>query len=344
MATLVLTDLHLGARSSILSTPAIRERLIERVAEADQVVLLGDVLALRSAPVHDVLAAAQPFLRGVADAFRGQRVVIVPGNHDHRLAEPLLEQGAVSRAPAPLGLERVAAAEGGLAGEIARRLAGCDVEIAYPGLWIRPDVYAIHGHYLDCHFTVPRPESLLAAGMEGIVGRLPAGRLTAEEYEEVLAPIYAFAYRRAQSAPRNGRSAPLASLARRARAQGWRQVKGVGGLMAGALAVGAVAGLNRARLGPFHRDLSVEELGRAGIRAMAEVVERLGVDADHVIFGHTHRAETADGLINAGSWVHERTLIADEGERSPYWPGRYVTVGDFGPPQIESVMAEAAPA
>ncbi len=339
MTTLVLSDLHLGSRSSILATPAVRERLFDRLAEADRVVLLGDVLALRHAPVREVLAAAAPFFKGLREAAR--EVVIVPGNHDHRLAEPLLE-GPADQAPARLGLERIEPAEEGLAGELARMLEGCETTMAYPGLWIRPDVYAIHGHYLDCHITVPRPESVVAAGVEGFVGRLPDGPLTAEDYEGVLAPIYAFAYRRAQSGPRNGRGAPLASLSRRARAQGWRRIEGIGGLVAGALAVGAVAGLNRAGLGPFRTDLSIEELGRAGNRAMAEVVKRLGVEADHVVFGHTHHAGPSPGLLNAGSWVHDRMLVGDEGEDSPYWPGRIVEVEATGPPRLLSLMQSAA--
>ena len=32
------------------------------------------------------------------------------------------------------------------------------VRFAYPGLWLREDVYATHGHYLDCHLTVPTVE------------------------------------------------------------------------------------------------------------------------------------------------------------------------------------------
>ena len=31
---------------------------------------------------------------------------------------------------------------------------------AFPGLWLRPDVYATHGHYLDCHLTIPTMERL----------------------------------------------------------------------------------------------------------------------------------------------------------------------------------------
>ena len=42
---------------------------------------------------------------------------------------------------------------------------------------------------------------------------------------------------------------------------------------------------------------------------MAEVVERLEITAEHVIFGHTHRrgapsGQTATACWNAGSWVH----------------------------------------
>ena len=52
----------------------------------------------------------------------------------------------------------------------------------------------------------------------------------------------------------------------------------------------AVAALNRAGLGPLRTDISTEELRRAGLRAMGEVADRLGLGDAYVIFGHTHRA------------------------------------------------------
>ena len=55
----------------------------------------------------------------------------------------------------------------GPAGAIARYMGGADVRVAYPGLWLRPDVYATHGHYLDCHMTVPRVECLFRLGPLG---------------------------------------------------------------------------------------------------------------------------------------------------------------------------------
>ena len=79
--------------------------------------------------------------------------------------------------------------------------------------------------------------------------------------------------------------------------------------------------MNRLGLGPFGADISAHELRRAGLRAMGEVVSRLGVqDARHVIFGHTHRAGPLPGesegwwlpggarLTNTGSWIYERRV------------------------------------
>ena len=39
------------------------------------------------------------------------------------------------------------------------------MSVAYPGLRLRPDVYATHGHYLDLPLTVPRIESVVASAM-----------------------------------------------------------------------------------------------------------------------------------------------------------------------------------
>ncbi len=47
---------------------------------------------------------------------------------------------------------------------------------AYPGLWVREDVYATHGHYLDCHLTIPTLERL-GIGAMGRVMRRPAARV-----------------------------------------------------------------------------------------------------------------------------------------------------------------------
>ena len=55
------------------------------------------------------------------------------------------------------------------AGPIAERLAAAalpaKLSFAYPGLWLRDDVYAFHGHYLDLHMAMPRLECVLGQAM-----------------------------------------------------------------------------------------------------------------------------------------------------------------------------------
>ncbi|HEX2105649.1 MAG TPA: hypothetical protein VHF51_18495, partial [Solirubrobacteraceae bacterium] len=67
MRTLVVSDLHLGARTGVdlLRRPAARAALLERVDGADRLVLLGDTLELRHGPVREALAAARPVLEAV---------------------------------------------------------------------------------------------------------------------------------------------------------------------------------------------------------------------------------------------------------------------------------------
>ena len=106
MRTLVVSDLHLGARTGVdlLRRPAARAALLERLDGADRLVLLGDVLELRHGPLREAVAAARPVLEAIGDAFRGPEVVLVAGNHDHRLVAAWLEQRGSSGRPPPLGL------------------------------------------------------------------------------------------------------------------------------------------------------------------------------------------------------------------------------------------------
>ncbi len=63
MRTAIVSDLHLGAGTGedLVSDPAIRAALLERIASADRLVLLGDVLELRDFPLAQVLELTQPF-------------------------------------------------------------------------------------------------------------------------------------------------------------------------------------------------------------------------------------------------------------------------------------------
>src|SRR5437763_3164482 len=75
MTTAVLSDLHLGTRSQadILRRPALRKLLFERIEQADEVVLLGDVLELREQALRGVLEIALPFFAELGDALPGRR-------------------------------------------------------------------------------------------------------------------------------------------------------------------------------------------------------------------------------------------------------------------------------
>jgi len=354
--TAVISDLHLGKRSGIdlLRRPEVRERLFEGIAGIDQLVLLGDVLELRDLPVADVLELSRPFFDELGEAVAGARVVLVAGNHDHQIAAEWLDRRRQDRAASPLGLEQVTRPAGGsLVARLAERLNGCELVLAHPGSWIRPDVYATHGHYLDCHNAVPSLEAIAAGASARVTRSLPPGPLGPDAYESVLAPLYALAYGFAQ-AERPAREAPAGGLSVRV----WERLNRSDRrfdplrLLIGRVAIpGLVATLNAAGLGHFDADLSGRALRRAALAAMAEVVERLEIDARYVIFGHTHRSGPLPGddegewvlpgdgcLLNSGSWVHEPPLIGADGTSSPYWPGKCVFVEDDEPPRLERLL------
>lgn len=327
--TALVSDLHLGtlSDSDVLRHPHVRERLLAALDGVDRLVLLGDVLELREAPVGEILRRAQPFLDELREAFRGE-VVVVPGNHDHHLVSRWLED----RGDEPLGLEH----------HMESELLG--LPMAYPGLWLRDGVYATHGHYLDAHMTIPRIEAIAIGAVARLTRGLPTGARTPDDYESVLAPIYAFSYALAQS--RTARSLGT-DTSRRV----WARLngRGLGARALGGLAIPlAVAGLNRAGLGPYEGKITRQALRRSGVDAMAALVSHLGIDAEHVIFGHTHRpgplpsdldwqAPAGPRLVNTGSWLLETGLTAEHAGTSPYWPGTMVLVDDDGPPRVERV-------
>src|SRR4029079_12196 len=111
----------------------------------------------------------------------------------------------------PLGLEQRVAADSGAPAPLGAGMGGTAIELAYPGIWLRPGVYATHGHYLDRHLTVPSFERLAVAAVErGLSGAgersdddLQAhgepGSESPDDYERIQAPLYAFLFTLAQS-------------------------------------------------------------------------------------------------------------------------------------------------
>jgi predicted phosphodiesterase len=352
--TVIVSDLHLGGRAPgiLLHRPRFIERLTEAAEDADQLVLLGDVIELRDRPLADALELARPFLEAVGETVGDRRVVIVPGNHDHQLLTPWLESRRLE-GPPPLGLEESAKPDDGPLGSVARRMGRAEVVLAYPGTWIRPDTYATHGHYLDCHLTVPTFERLAVGTTERLLGGLPHGGRVPDDYESVQAPLYSLLYGIAQSGERRASRVAGANASARA----WSQIHGRDGRprsrrgrLLGALVVpGAVRLARTLGIGPLSANLSLEEIGRAGVRAMREVVRRLGVEAEHVIFGHTHRrgplgAEPGwslpgePALHNTGSWVYAPDLLRPTARESVFWPGTIAVVADRGAPELRHLL------
>ena len=352
MRTAVVSDLHLGALGGddVAREGAEREALVDAVRDADRLVLLGDVIELRERPLAESLDVARPVFEELGRALAGRPVVLVPGNHDHAFAEPWLAGLRLDAQELARETEWPVGPDDGALGRIAGWMPDVELSLAYPGLHLRDDVYATHGHYLDLHLTIPRLESIAASAMARVTGRGKAVR-SASDYEAIMGPLYAFYAGLAQGAS-------PASLSRGGSVSRdvWRRVSANGRPSVARFVLGrvtipsAVAALNGLGLGPFRATLTGEELRRAGLLAMARVAEVLAPRAEHVIFGHTHRPGPLPGdepaewttlsgtrLWNTGAWLYESAFITGPGE-SPYWPGTVLTLEDVGPPRLENVL------
>ena len=353
MRTAIVSDLHLGGAvgDDVLRDPVIAGLLFEEIAGADRVVLLGDAVELRDLPLGVALTAARPFFAGLGEALAGREVLLVPGNHDYRFAEPLLD--ALSLAGEPLGLEQLYDPAPGPTAALAEWLAPARLRLAYPGCWLREDVYATHGHYMDPHLTLPRAECIAAATVRRLSGPIPDAA-TPADYERILAPIYGLGYGAAQGRRRRRRRGhPAEGI--------WKMLSGSDGdasrkrRLTG-IAVRAsfprfVATTNRLLRADFEPDISPAAIFASGIAGAAELASRLGVDHAHVITGHTHRGgpEPSDGpwplpggghLHNTGNWIFASAFHHPGRPPGPYWPGTVTWLEDNDPPRRVHLLRE----
>lgn len=352
MRTLVISDLHLGSTTDVdvLRRPEAIEPLLVEAGRADRLVLLGDVIELRHGHAAEALDRALPALRRLGAAVPASaEIVVTAGNHDYAMIAPQLDY-----ATAPLGLETTIAPQ--LAAPVARgivtALGAARTRLAYPGVRIRDDVYAMHGHYSDVHTTLPLLERIAAGAMARLGARVPEHGASAEDYERALAPIYAWLNSVSQRTP-PGSSAVTSGIAARIYAtlagSGHRTLSHRAVAVGFPLAVRALVPV----VGPLSADLSVAAVRRGGLRAMGEVARRLGIDGGHLIFGHTHRAgplpedalsewrtPTGVRLHNCGNWVLERHFTPSS-STSPYRPGTAIVVdGDDDPRLVRLLDAD----
>jgi metallophosphoesterase superfamily enzyme len=352
--TLVVSDLHLGATTGVdvLRRAELREPLVEALADVDRLVILGDGVELRELPQRDVAELAAPFFADVGRALGPEKeLVLAAGNHDHGLVAGWIDGRLLGEPSGFLGLEhRLAPQEAGtLAATLAGHAAPARVSVAYPGLWLRDDVYAIHGHYADLHTTVPTFERIATGAMARWVVDLPETGATPDDYEAVLSPLYAWMHALTQRSNHATLSAGTGASARAwvALAGGGRRRRPLRTAALGAGYAATVAALNRLGLGPIDRNLSGAALRRGYLHGFREVLRRLGVGAPHVIWGHSHRSgpwprddqdewRTPAGtrILNAGSWVYQPHFLSARPEESPYWPGTAVRVDGDEPPRL----------
>jgi hypothetical protein len=356
--TLVISDLHLGKPSDVLRRPDLREPLLEEVRRADRLVILGDGLELRDQPQRAALEIAGDFF---ADAGRALgpdgELLVLAGNHDHGLVAGWIDGRLVAEPSGFLGLEhRLEPAEAGpLAAALAGRAGAARVRFAYPGVWLRDDVYALHGHYSDLHSKVPTIERLAAGAMARFAVSLPGEGAVPDDYEAALAPIYAWMHALTQ---RHDRAVVSAGAGASARA--WVALAGEGRarhpLRTLALGGGftlAVAGFNALGLGPLDRHLTGAALRSGYLYGIREVLARLGVDAHYVVWGHSHRAgpfarddraewttHAGGAILNTGSWVYQPHFLTEEPGGSPYWPGTAVIIDGDAPPRLVGLLAD----
>ena len=189
LTTLVVSDLHLG--SSTAADVLRRDRRARAAARAP-----GGRRPAGPAR-RPPRAAPRPRPRGARGrparcsptsrrrSRPARRSSSSPATTTTRSIDPWLVGRGRRGAPEPLGLaEAVSPRKASpLAAAIERALAPASVELSYPGVWLRDDVWATHGHYLDVHATLPTFERLAAGVMSRLVGPVPQPRATPDDYE-----------------------------------------------------------------------------------------------------------------------------------------------------------------
>jgi hypothetical protein len=327
VSTLVVSDLHLGARlqRDVLRRAPARDALLDALDGVERLVLLGDVLELLEGRPRQVMEVAEPVLSAIGTRLGPEReVIVVPGNHDAALVRSwLLLRGVPSTPDA-----RIPADATPILARLVSSLRPARIRIHYPGVWLSDGVWATHGHYLDRHLL---PESAFGIA-RGLLGRLPRDGAAPLDYEQA----GRLSLTRIEATLTRWLPRPLAAL-----------IDDLAELLRAGTMPGVPQRVLSHRMAPLTRMLLGAQMRRASVPALARVVHRLGVDADWVIFGHVHRCGPLDGddpeewrgpagrprITNTGSWVYEPLLVHRASPPHPYWPGGAILLDDRGEPR-----------
>jgi hypothetical protein len=364
--TLVVSDLHLGSNAGVdlLREPGpAQDALLGALEGVQRLVLAGDLLELRHAPPRTILDRARPFLARLGAALGPDReVLLLAGNHDHRIVRPWLDARRLDGARLPLAGELEPEDASPLATAVGDALGGRGgprLRLAYPAAWLVPPpstgpggVLVTHGHYVDALWRMPTFERLsagLAARSHGVT--LDDLR-TPDDFERVLSPGYGWMDALADHA-----AGARVGASQRASAGLWERLNEQGTWSGRGLRLAvprAIAALRRAGIDGLEDRLTPDTLRLAGLRGMDRVVRHLGVRPAHLLVGHTHRAGPLPGdaawewrlehgggtLWNTGAWVHSQSAPGgvQDGPGSPYWPGRAVRVDADGAPRLLQLL------
>jgi hypothetical protein len=280
------------------------EALTRELDRHDRLVLLGDVVEFQEAHPEHSLRFAEPVLRAIAERLGPDKeLLLVAGNHDHDLVRDwALAQGE------GLALEGQVPTD---ATEALARVCGymgaTKVTVHYPGLWLAPGVWAVHGHYLANYL---QPVSSWGVHLRRSSPR-PA---TPAELEQPSRPR---AHMHDGLPPQRwiDRHIPQRMSALSSRLLGHQMLRH---------ALPAFAA-------------SVSALGvQADWVVFGHVHRRGPLERDDA--RRWRVAASGPRLINTGSWRYEPVVARGLDGRCQYWPGGAVTIGEDGVPRCVGLL------
>ncbi len=148
MTKIVISDTHLGSPNATLSDfDEFKRVLKEANNDLEEIILLGDIVDLWVKTLPEALKIALPFFRAIGE-LRPEKVVYVPGNHDHHfkvMGEEELTISEPSHSYPSSFLKDIPPLR-----KILEKELDADIEVRYPiydlnGL----KIYLTHGHYFD---------------------------------------------------------------------------------------------------------------------------------------------------------------------------------------------------